>query len=97
MKFRGVHLLFGDPTADLASTLITASEVYAHANMPAVTATSGALSVTANSNCYFRTVLDAARQGEFLAFYSKEILKQSPTIVITDEYDPYSKDSAEGF
>ncbi len=79
-----------------SSTSIAGGEIYREAGIPTITGSATADDVTEGNRWYFRVISCNRSQGEFLANYTKRVLKQDTVSIIYDQ-DNYGSSLTEAF
>lgn len=61
---------------------VSASKIYQHAQIPAISPSSTDVNLTIDNPWYFRTIFNNKTQGHFLAYYAKKVLAQTTVSII---------------
>jgi len=88
-----ILLVIGHRTSD---TSIAGGEIYKRKQIPAITATATAKSVTKGNKWYFRVIFNNEQQGKFIANYVYHVLNHKIASIIYDQ-DAYGRGLAKAF
>ncbi|MDX8377511.1 MAG: ABC transporter substrate-binding protein [Mariprofundales bacterium] len=75
---------------------LSAGQIYKKYGIPAITPTSTLQHVTQNNDWFFASVANDGMQGQFIAHYVYQILKQKQMIIVAED-QPYGDDLARVF
>jgi potassium-dependent mechanosensitive channel len=95
-KIAGDPLVLGVIGHNYSSASLKGGEIYKEQGIPAISPTATNVKVTQDNDWYFRTVFTDDDQGQFLANYTKVILKRGKVIIIHEDLE-YGRNLAKIF